>query len=294
MWGWNWSKHTPPPAPAADEAPAATAAFDPDALAFIAAHNALSGTTMGSIQQAAINGVYQRLKGAFTINATDFITANLIDALWLLAPITDSTTEPTSFGLDLFLNYNITWTGYLAADFQPTGLQGGAGKYGLTTLTPASLQDDSGMFVYKRSSGVDNTWVMGSSVFVGNTDGFAMMPNLTATTAWGRVFDSVGTVVTLTNPDNRGLILIQREGLKRTFWRNDVLNGTYSDSPITTKNTFGLMLMGLNRGGSHTLNWTGNAAMFGVCKALTPSQIVDLNDIAQWYQQNIITGGRNV
>jgi hypothetical protein len=264
-----------------------------EAVAFIATHNTATGLSMASLQQNAVNGLFQRVRGAFTTNGNN--VKSFIKALPLFAPTNDSTASAAGYALDFLLTNNITWTGFVAGDFTPTGLQGGAGKYGLFGFAPNSLSNDAGLGVYKRSAGVDNTWVIGSSINAGNADGFMIFPQNTATQAWSRLFDTDGGLVTLTDTTNTGYIHAQRTAGNKTFYKNGIANTAARAIAITAKNTFNLMVMGFNRGGTLTNNWTGNSGGFCVTDGtMTAAQIRDLSDAIVWYQQNIITGGRAV
>lgn len=273
---------------------------DVDANAYIADHNVLSGMIMGSIQQSTIQGTLQRLKGTGTTNGSDLWTIFKNAGLRIFAytPVNDTTVSIPAFGLDLIQRATKTFHGYATTDFQVTGLRGGGGKYTKTGMFATSFALNSlGGNVYVRDNTIDGAAfgaIDGANFFSG-TNGLMLFFRTVAQNQLSPRSNSAHSAY-LTFPDRTGLISIQRSTSSTiSFYRNGALINTLTGNNSTTQNPLEIYGHALNANGTPSAYHAAEYAwLCPAMPALTANEMIDYNEVVQYYQENIITGGRNV
>ena len=272
---------------------------DDDANAYIAAHNALSGMTMGAIQQTAIQGTFQRFKGTGTTYGSDLWTLfkNSGTRIFGYTPVDDSTVNTLAYGLDMIQLASQTFHGFIPADFTVTGLKGGVSKYTKTGMYATSFDiNELGGSVYIR----ENTPT--GSVF-GATDGTSFFTGTNGMLLFIRLIAQNQVVVRSNGlygyispfATRTGLIAMQRTSSSLVgAYRNGVLIDTVSVS-VSSQNAGEIYGHACNNNGTNGDNYTGEIAW--LCPAmprLTANQMADYYEAVKYYQENIITGGRHV
>lgn len=267
---------------------------DAIAIAFIAQHNSDTGFSMGSRQKETIDTTAKMLRGEGTSNGTDFITASVFPDLWLYAPTNNGTATSAGYSIGLLLNNDITFSGFTSGDFDVTGLTGGSGKYGDTGLAPSDFgtQDSIGMFWYSRDNNVEASTAIGC-VDAGN--GFYAQSRQDLGETLSRI-NHGANITTATATNSSGLWQFQRStSTNGQIYRNGAV---YFDGAMGTsvaRNTLDISVHGRNVGGSVDSYSSREYSAFGLLnRALTANESLDLFEVIDYYQTNIITGGRNV
>ena len=268
---------------------------DVDANAFIAAHNAASGQFMATLQQEVIQGTFQRLKGLGTTFGSDLWT-KLHDSnseVYPFAPVSDSTVSASACAIDMIdPSVSATFTNFTLTDFDVTGITGGSTKYLEMKRAPSDFgQNDFGLDTYscQGASGFGSNVAIGATTSDINSSG----ANIYVSSNYGfyclnGVSDAGG------NTDGLGLISSNRKTAAnlQLYKRGILLNSKNSASQTQTSNK--LYGFANNSNGTSERNITLKQAMLCARCSLTDNEIVDWNDVWEYYQTNIITGGRNV
>jgi hypothetical protein len=269
---------------------------DADANAYINAHNALSGQTMAATQQEVVQGTFQRLKG---INSTSenlhaFFLANGV-RIFGYTPVSDSVVNIDAYGLDMIQLGQQTFHGYVASDFTVQGLKGGAGKYTKTGMYATSFPlNDLGGDVYCRTA-LSNTIAMsfGSlDTATYNANGYSLWPR------WGNAIAkhlNSNRLDGVAIASSKGLLSVQRISATQV---STLLNGgLVSIQNLNSASRPVLEIYG------HAANSPSGAVYYDpsehawLCPArptMTATQMTAYNEVVEYYQTNIITGGRNV
>lgn len=262
--------------------------FDPSATAFIDAHNTATGSTMNAIQQTAINGFVTRLKGTGTTNGTDLFSAFGITAIYPYCPIDDSTANANAYKLNLInpANNVITFTNFVAGDFQPTGLSGGTGKIADTGIDIDAAAYNNYMFsFYSRDLGASGR-AMGALNAAGSR---AIDSGFTGATSYVNFYrNTSATTSAITNT----------QGLFTEWFENQYRNTTQFSTNtsvnflLDNKNIF---LHSRNFNGAANAPSSNEFAGFAIgTQNFTAAAVQDWNEAWSYYQSNVITGGRNV
>jgi hypothetical protein len=263
--------------------------FDSDAKDFIDA----AGIT-GTLQRNTLNQFVKYLKGEGTTNGSNLFSK--ITALYPYCPIDDSTATATAYSFNLKnpATFQVAWVGFVAGDYLVTGVTGGAGKYGATGVIPNVhlLLNNSGLTAYSRTNiGVTNNIALGSRPSSGH---WIFLNTRTASDVIAsRINDQTST--TITNTSSAGLIDSQRSASNvRSIYRGGTLLG--SDTIASTgRNNQQIFLHGINNNGSlDTPDVSREYAGFAIRESFTDDEIADWYFAWNYYQTNIIPGGRNV
>jgi hypothetical protein len=295
---FGWGRDNRRPQPTVVPPAASGDAFDADALTFIAAHEAASGTTMGSRQKAAINELYLGYKGIGTTNGSNlwalYDTSKHIE--YPFCPIGDATAgNAHAYGIN-FVNpaaFSLTWFNFLPADLTIYGVQGdGATKRATTGLN--LLNDigtwDFGSHAYLRTQNTSNQSVMGAQIATGGFDGMLFFPYHSVNFD----YSSIGLLVGSTRQATRtGLISIQNAAGTQEKFRN----GTSYDIRANTGTlpNLDILLFARQLGATIDTYCSLQVASIHPCTPVfTTTEMEDYHFIWQRYHTNVITGGRNV
>jgi len=138
---------------------------DVNASAFIAAHNTATGSTMGAVQQAAVVEAVLGLKGVGVPFTNRRLWETLVSgsARWAMyCPVSDAVANAAAYSMELFTAASgVTFTGFIAGNFSPNGLTGGAGKSALFNVSPSTYpQNGSMQMCYNRTTAPASNGVM--------------------------------------------------------------------------------------------------------------------------------------
>jgi hypothetical protein len=286
-----------------------TQSGDVDATAFITAFNTNTGASMDAVQQTAVFNAVQGLKGeGLTFNCKrlwDALVAG--DARWYpYCPIDDSTANALAYQMELFTASAAgTFVGFVAGDFTPQELIGGAGKYLDTGISPNDYPQD-GIFAatYNREESLAaNTAFFGASpsadvasndaVYIlsifsgrlsGNCNGGSGSNYRSSIASGVNSQTGVVGVFRTTSFDQRGLVTNELRG--------DSAQNANPFSVLPTTQTF--YLHGGN--GSSGLSRASAAPLCGFISAPVTnlSEIDQLKFVFNRFQAEAITGGRDV
>ena len=291
----------------AKDATNATAAFnefsltvneDAQSLAFIAAHNTASGATMAALQQSTVKGFVRLLRGVGTPYESDLLTyyQGFSDArMWIQAPVSDAVVSVAGYELDLIHLATGAYVNFVSGDFATTGVTGGTTKYFASGVSPSDF-DQNSLYVgqYIRDEATGTRLVCGSSqaanfnnsTFMqctGDNNNFANI-NGSGIITFGIVY--VGKSL--------GLCGVNRpsSSFYELKYSDKVLLPTTltSNTPSTNEMYFHAM----NYGGSANFYFNKEVCMYMILPSMTHEQLDDLKYAVQWYNANIITGGRDV
>lgn len=271
---------------------------DADGQAFISAHETATGLTMAETQRNAICGLVARLKGTGTTNGTDIWTAAKAAGssgalLHPLCPIDDSTANSAAYQMELFSASSIgTYNNFLAGDITPNGVTGGSTKYFTTGIPPAVYARDSvGLYAYLQP----HTFPSGEN-FAGVNEvnkRFLINQNVGGNALYV-VNDYTSTVFAQTTKD--GLQGLQRtSSISKSYSENGVTKNTAIVSALLASNIYAMPFHSNIGFVGHAAFYAGEISLyaFGI-PALSINALADFNEAIQWYQTNVITGGRNV
>jgi hypothetical protein len=291
----------------AKDATNATAAFnefsltvneDAQSLAFIAAHNTASGATMDTLQEDAVKGFVRLLRGVGTPHELDLLTyyQGFPNArMWIQAPVSDAVVSVAGYELELIHLSTGTYVNFVSGDFATTGVTGGSTKYFASGVSPSDFDQNSlyvGQYIREETTGTK--LVCGSSqaanfnnsTFMqctGDNNNFANINGSGITT-----FSIVYAGKTL------GLCGVQRTSASdyEIKYSDKVLfpRNLTSNTPSTNEIYFHAM----NYGGSANYYFEKAVCMYMVLPSMSQDQLDDLEYAVQWYNANIITGGRDV
>ena len=275
--------------------------FDPDAQAFITAHETATGLTMGLVQKEAINNRYLRYKGILpNPNGSDLWT--LFNAqpvkprIWIACPVNDSIANSDGFRVE-FLTKTLsgTYNNFVSGDFTPQGVIGGLGKFFSSGVAPISYSINSiSHFVYARNAPISNLYLFGAndSAFTNIT---GLITRITVGSEMGMFLnDSTFLNTSQTLASVKGLCGIQRDTNNKSIIKNGLVVATASLAP-TSRSSRNIFFHGRNNNGVvQAETSTQLAGYFVGIPILTANQLADFNWIEQLYQTEIITGGRQV
>lgn len=262
--------------------------LDPLTVAFISAHETATGISMNAIQQAAIEGFVQRLRGIGTTNETDFISDFNLVAVYPYCPSDDSTASAAGYKINL-LNpgtNDISYSGFVGGDFVPTGASGGSGKIANSGIDVDTLAyNDYMLSFYSRDTSASGR-VMGTLNNAGNR---ALDPGFTAATTYANFHR--GTVPLTNTITNTQGLFVDCEGSQR---RNGSEYATRTNNNVTLDNN-NIFLHSRNFGGAANAPSSNEFAGFAIGQTnFDANANQDWFDAWDWYQTNVITGGRNV
>tara|TARA_R110000822_G_scaffold67329_3_gene164034 strand:+ start:5037 stop:5897 length:861 start_codon:yes stop_codon:yes gene_type:complete len=271
--------------------------YDSDALAFISAHEAATGLSMGTVQKTAINNRYLRYKGIIA-NPNSSNLWSLINGtntrMWIFCPIDDTTSNSSAYNIDFVSKTSLgTFTNFVSGDFSVNGVVGGATKYFESSLSPNNYsQDNVGYYAYIRADASLASSIMGANDAANANrtalisdlgSGFRSYINNTAlpTDAAVTVIRLIGTQrgVSTTLESVKDGVVVKTEALtsvtpttRPLYWfsrsNNGVLNNVYNNGQL--------------------------ASLYQGLPYLTTNQLSDFYWIEQLYQTEVITGGRQV
>ena len=270
---------------------------DADANAFINAHNAASGQVMAALQQEVIQGTFQRLKGSGTTNGSDLWTIfkNSGTRIFPYTPVNDATVNVVAYGLDMIQLESQTFHGYIPADYSVNGLIGGTGKYTKTGMYTTDFDiNNIGGDVYRRttSNAIQMSFgTMTASVWSSATDGYSLWTRYSnqifthANSGW------VGSAAT----NGIGHTAMQRTSNSNVaLYKNGVLLANLTKASVAQS---ALEIYGHAMNSSVGDIYNDPSEHAWLCPArpkLTDNEMQDYYEVIEYYQSNIITGGRNV
>ena len=261
--------------------------IDPDAQTFITAHETDTGVSMNAIQQKAINGFVTRLKGIGTTHSTNFWSGAFnVTSIYPYCPSNDSTASAAGYKLDLLRVNDITYTNFIAGDFTPTGATGGAGKIANTGIgIDAAAYNDYMISFYSRDLSASGR-VMGALNAAATR---ALDPAFTGATTYNNFYRNTGSSSdAITN--TQGLFT---ESQNKQY-RNTTQFGNRQSANFSLDNK-DIYLHSRNFNGAPNAPISNEFAGFAVgTKNFTAAAIQDWFECWDWYQTNVITGGRNV
>lgn len=256
---------------------------------FIEAHEAATGVSMNITQQSAVIGLIDRLKGNGTTNNSDVwsLAQNNNARMWIFAPSNDTTISFEGCNVELFSASTIgTFNNYISSDLNTTGLIGGTGKY-FDSDTPMDIYpvDDYSFGAYSQTDSLDSGYDFYADLncmvrFRDTVDRSSITMNATGLTTNG-----VGTSL--------GLLQGTRNDVITKYIRNGVVIDTTGtsiiNSPMTSNN--GQFSARLPTGKFSNRRYS---IFFMGLQYMDSNTAADFYEAIQWYQTNIITGGRNV
>lgn len=264
--------------------------WDIDALAFISAHNANTGASMGSIQKAAINNLYKRLKGQGTPNNSNLLAMAITNGarIYPLCPINDSTANALAYELDMVSNGVLkgVYNSFVSGDFTPQGVIGGSGKWFNSgkNATDFSLTNVS-HWVYSRTESAVST------VEIGTNSRTILYLRTSNNLARIRINDL--TMHDISNASSLRFFGISRNGTTKYFIKHTTKSvvGTVA----TTSSSQPISFHASNSVGVPSSESSRQLSFYIVgLNDLTQNQIDDLYYAVQNYQIEVITGGRQV
>lgn len=261
-------------------------AYDVNALAFINA----AGIT-GTLQKSVLNTYVLMLKGIGTTFGSSLF--NKIYANYRYCPINETTATATAYSYNLInpATFQIGWTGFVSGDFTPTGVIGGAGKYGDTGLN--QLVDittlSHGIDVYIRTQNTLTEVELGARRNAGTFDGGEIAPYIT-----GNDYSYMNKLtLTAAQVVRTGLMSVDYDGVNVNKYRNGVSFFTVAQTPGTPRN-INYTAHALNNLGVITAFSTKSIGGITIRQPFTINEMSDLYEAELYYQSNIIIGGRNV
>ena len=268
-----------------------------EGLAFIAAHELATGVSMGAIQKAAICGFVSRLQGNNTTNGSD-LWSGLVSrgsSLFPLTPTDDSTATAAAYNIDLVsATAKGTYVNYLAGDFTADGVTSSVTKYFDTGEKPnAWSQNSIGTAFYIKNTPTINSHLFGSRDVTGTRNHWATT-NFAATSATSRISGNANVSGFPTALD--GLFHFQRKvsiaPIGTTVARNGVILTTTVTSSVTPPD-YDLYIMARNNAGSTLGQFAGTTGGWAYnLTSMDANEIQDFSEAWEWYQANVITGGR--
>lgn len=274
--------------------------YDINALAFISAHETSTGVPMGLTQKLAIQGFVLRLKGQFTTNGTNIWTTARANGgrLWPLCPIDDTTANADAYRVELITANPLgDYVNFTPGDITPTGAVGGAGKYFDTNTNYRQVNADlSTISVYARTHDTTNfrTYIGAAARNSNNAFYASLIRRQDSDTRMGYSINSAVDVA-ITPSQAVGLLTAQRFAVgNHRFFYNGVQIDSKTRSRIVSMipNTYA---HALNDRDTLVSENTSELALYCTnWRNMTDEGTADFNEAIQWYQTNVITGGRNV
>ena len=257
---------------------------DADANAYVAKHNSLSGITMAVPQKAAVQWVYQALKGYGTTFGSDLwtklVTSN--SEIYAFTPVSSVVASLPTMAIDWIDTATpCTIVGFTPSDVANDGVTGGNGKYLIMKTAPSDFgQNDAGADAFGRTtlSGFSANSAIGSNKGAnGDTEGtLIFISNNT-------FIDKVNSVNTArVNTNGIGMHSVNRVlSTQSQFWFNGVLYPKTSTS--TTPSTSKFYGFSTNANGTPWRNINGKLAMLSARCGFTNNEMNDWNEIWQYF-----------
>ena len=271
--------------------------WDVDALAFIAAHNTATGSTMGSVQKIAINNRYKRYKNIITTpNGSNLwsLISGTNTRMWIFCPVDNSTANTAAYKMDFVSKTSLgTFNGFSSGDITVNGVTGGTSKYFSDTLSPNSYsQNNVGHFAYIRTQPSLACSIMGANAAV-NANRSALVTDLVLGFR-SYVNNTAASTDALTTVER--LIGCQRgvsTGIESV--KDGVVIKTESLVSVSPS-TRAFYWLARNNNGSLANEYVGGqiCSLYQGLPYLTANQLADFYWIEQLYQTEIITGGRQI
>jgi hypothetical protein len=273
---------------------------DIDVTNFITAHETATGETMEDIQRAAICGFVARLKGTGTTNGSNLWSSMVSRGarLFPLCPISDIKGNALAYQMDLISASSLgTYNNFIAGDFLPTGVKAisPTGKYFDSGALMSSYDfNDVSIGLYNRDNRLSTT-VYAAGTYDGtvSTD-IALRQSSSVSIGYG-VNDSI-SLRNVNSLNNDGLIITNRTSTSSiNVSRNNITIDTFASTRFAPSAIYNLYFHALNNIGSAAVSSDYELSMYIVgSKSFTSDELTDFNESVQWYQQNVITGGRDV
>jgi len=283
-----------------------TQSGDVNASAIIAAHNTVTGNTMGAVQQAAVLNAVLRLKGAIgTFNVRIWDTAISQGWEWLpYIPINDSTANALAYSVEFFdPSTTVTLNNFVSGDFSVDGLVGGSGKFIEKKHAPDDYpQNDAFGFTYI------NTYNSGGIAFgstdladpLGNPGNSFFFKNLQFGTVQAAANDIRRSQINPTNEtganDTEGLCGVWR---LQPYYTQGIIGcalreteGTLPNSTTPASNKF--YGHASNSSGGVTRESSDRICGIIVGQANNLQTLSQVKYVVETFQEEIVTGGRNV
>ena len=266
--------------------------FDADAQAFIDA----AGIT-GATQQSVLNTFVLMLKGTGTTNSSNLFSK--IYALYPYCPIDGSTANATAYSYNLInpATFQVAWTGFVSGNYTVNGVIGGSGKYGRSGFIPSVSGDiDSlALTAYSRTDTANNSMAIGCRInsTTGNT--FLQPRLVSGNKLSARISSLASNTQSTSTVTSLGLLTGNRtDALTVSMYKNGVKVGERTNATNDALCTFEAYVHAYNNGGSASGNDTREYAGFSIHQGFTVNEMADFFEAWDYYQTNIISGGRNI
>lgn len=267
---------------------------DPDALAFIARHNQLSGATMGTVQQNAIFQFFNEIKGVGTPNGSNLATKLIDDLnsrLFLYCPVNDTTASFAAYALSINLAEG-TFVNMVSGDLSVNGVTGGAGKYLNFGNSPSSFSASNyALGLYMRSTSGAAGQVPVGVIESGVTKAAFLNPR----NASDNLASAMNQTVTdgTSNTNASGFYISSRTtNTEYMIFKNGSLFATKTHNTTTASslNTYG---HANNSNTGVTNEDSRQLCTLFHCGGLTANEAEDFAYALNNFNTNCITGGRN-
>jgi len=259
---------------------------DVDAQVFIDKHELNTSASMGAVQKAAIAGLYIRFKGHLTTGSSNLLSVYQAESSVVLpfCPTDDSTATIAGYQINMIDPANdVTFVNMLPANITVYGVKNDSqSKYIGSGISPSDFgQDDVGFDLYCR----EDISSFGRAIHAQNNTywGYSKWNN----TAYFAV-NTTGQI-TAGNTDARGFYTYDRISSGEILVKK---NGAILARPLIASiapSTNEIRMLNGNGLDPRQYAWLTAGR-----PSLNEQQLLDLNEIVQWYQTNVITGGRNV
>ena len=267
---------------------------DPNANAYIARHNVLSGMTMDAIQQAAVQTFFTQIKGAGTPNGSN-LAPKLIDdlnsRLFLYCPVNDTTASFAAYALSINLAEG-TFVNMVSGDLSVNGVTGGAGKYLNFGNSPSSFSASNyALGLYMRNTAGASGQVPMGIIESGVTKAAFLNPR-NASGNLASAMNQTGTDGT-SNTNASGFYISSRTtNTEYMIFKNGSLFATKTHNTTTASslNTYG---HANNSNTGVTNEDSRQLCTLFHCLGLTANEAEDLSFAINVFNTNCITGGRN-
>lgn len=267
---------------------------DPNANAYIARHNVLSGMTMDAIQQAAVQTFFTQIKGAGTPNGSNLspkLITNTNARVFLYCPVNNTTANFASYALSINLAEG-TFVNMVSGDLSVNGVTGGTGKYLDFGNAPS---DFVGSFytigVYSRSS-IGASGQVSIGVIESGTTRASFINTRNGSNNLASGITQTGSDAT-PNTDGSGLYILSRtNGVEYNIYKNEVLFATKSHVS-TTPSSFNIYGHANNSNVGVQNEDSRQLCTLFHCGGLTANEAEDFAYALNVFNTNCITGGRN-
>jgi hypothetical protein len=270
--------------------------LDADAAQFILNWEASTGVSMPTTQRLAVNDLYRGLKGEgtpFGSNLWSIAVSNQAQ-IFPLIPLNDTSANALSYSLEavskgVFIG---NYVNMISSDFTELGVIGGTGKV-FDTLKSQNFYSISNVSIgaYCRTNAAINNSIIFGAGTTGSVDAIFVNPRNASGQLTYSINDSSFSAPL--NSSSNGFIFVQRNGLLRESYRNNILIHSISIS-TTIQSNRNMYFHGRNDG---TINSpTTRELSFYVygMPYLSSDERYDFYHIIQRLQSNVITGGRQI